>query len=89
MPFLPLLAVGAIVLGLGAFAHTTAVKTTLRNHAAVSRYLPRAVSMLILTAHVSELVRVVEHVSIVHISAALLLLAIVVATKTGTEDHMG
>ena len=88
MSFLSLMAVVAIVFVAGAFSHTSKIKTALQKHASVSHYLPKAVTALILTAQVSELVRVVEHVSIVNFTAALLLLAIVVATKSGTEGEI-
>ena len=51
-------------------------------------YLPQAISMLILTAQVSELVKVVEHISIVNVFAALMLLVILAATKNGTEGEL-
>lgn len=89
MPLLFLLAVVAALLLVGALKHTGKVKTVLQKHAAVSHYLPKAVSALILTAQVSELVRVVEHVSIVNVTAALLLLAIIAGAKTGTEGQPG
>ena len=61
------------------------VQAKLRKHKAVSHYVPKAVGALILTAQVSDLVKVVEHVSIVNFVGALLLLAIVAGTKSGTE----
>jgi hypothetical protein len=51
-------------------------------------YFPKAISVLILTAQVSELVKVVEHISIVNIFASLMLFVILVATKTGTEGEL-
>jgi hypothetical protein len=51
-------------------------------------FLPQAISLLILTAQIGELVRVVEHTSLVTVSAALLLLAIVVAARSGTEGEL-
>ena len=50
--------------------------------------LPKAVSVLILTAHASELIKVVEHASIINITTALLLLAIVLAGRPGTESEL-
>ncbi len=55
---------------------------------AVRAMLPHAVSMLIVTAQISELVKVVEHVTVVNMTAALLLLTVMVATKTGTEGEL-
>jgi hypothetical protein len=48
----------------------------------------RAVSMLVLVAQATELVRVVEHASIVTVTAALLLLAVIVASKSGTNSEL-
>jgi hypothetical protein len=63
-------------------------QAALAKHKSTTQYLPQAISMLVLTAQVSELVRVVEQVNIVNLAAALLLLAIIVATKTGTEGEL-
>lgn len=51
------------------------------------RYLPQAISMLVLTAQITELIRVVQHLSIVTVSAALMLFVIVAADKQGTEGR--
>jgi hypothetical protein len=50
-------------------------------------FISKTIGLLIVTAQVSELVRAIEHTSIVSIAAALLLLAIVVATRSGTEGE--
>ena len=69
-----------------------AKKQTNNLHKALSKLprndvLPKAITMLVLTAQVSELVRVVQHLDIVTVSAALMLLVIIVATKQGTEGE--
>lgn len=82
-----LLAVGAFVLVAGAVRNNNKVHSALTKHLG-THYLPQAVTMLIVTAQISELIRVIEHVSIVNVVAALFLLSIVVATKSGTESEL-
>jgi nitrate reductase gamma subunit len=62
--------------------------TEIADSSKMHNVLPKAVSVLILTAHASELIKVVEHASIVNITAALILLAIVVAGRSGTENQL-
>ena len=81
------LCVGAGVLVLAAVKSNAKLHNALKRHSSASWYLPQAISMLIITAQVSELVKIVEHVSIVNVAAAMLLLAIMVATKSGTEGE--
>ncbi len=81
-----LLGIVAVVIFGSVFVNTAKVKTFVSNKTH-TRYIPKAISMLLLTAQISELVRVVEHVNIVNLSAALLLLVIVVATKSGIEGE--
>ena len=50
--------------------------------------IPKAVHVLIITTQLYELMLVIEHASLPTIAGALLLLAILVASKTGTEDHL-
>ena len=77
----------AIVALLASVKHTGKLRSFLQKKAAPAQILPRAITMLVLTAQVSELVRVIEHVSVVNVTAALMLLAIIVATKSGTESE--
>jgi hypothetical protein len=51
------------------------------------RKLVPALKAVMITAQLGELLRTVEHVSIVTVAAALLLLAILLATKSGTEQY--
>jgi len=64
------------------------LQAVLAKHKTKTQYLPKAIGMLMMTAQVSELMRVVEHITIVNLAAALLLLAIIVATKAGTEEEL-
>lgn len=81
------LAVGAGAMTLLAFQNSRKVRRALKKRAGKPKYLPRAISMLVLTAQISEMLRVVEHVSVVNVAAAVLLLAIVIASKSGTEGE--
>jgi hypothetical protein len=86
MTLLILLGLVALVMVGVSFKTNSKVQKFLDKHNQ-KQYLPKAISMLILTAQVSELIRVVEHTNFVNITAALMLLAIVVATKrSGSED---
>ena len=82
------LAVAAGVMLLAAVKNSAKVRQVLNQHSGKTRYLPQAISMLVLTAQVSEMMRVVEHVSVVNVVAALFLLAIAVAAKSGTESEL-
>lgn len=83
-----------LVVGIGtvasfcAYRHGKQLRLVLKKHHGKLRVLPQAITMLVMTAQVSELVRVVEHVSIVNVTAALLLLSIVLATRSGTESEL-
>ena len=89
MPTTLFLLVGiAVVMLVGARSQTKQLKALLVKKMPPTQYLPRAISMLLVTAQVSELVKMVEHVTIVHIVASLLLLTIVIATRSGTEPEM-
>ncbi len=77
------------VMVLAALKESGKFKKILRKRAGKTKtgYWAHAISMLVLTVQVSEMVRVVEHVSVVNLAAAFLLLAIVVAAKSGTEGE--
>ena len=77
-----------IVLVLWSVKETSHVQKLISGYSAPTKLLPKAVSLLIVSAQLSELVNVVEHTTVVHVSAALLLLAIVVATKSGTGGEV-
>jgi hypothetical protein len=83
-----LLAGIAAVMLFGAFKQTSQLKAKLVKKLPPAQYLPKAISLLLVTAQVSELVKMVEHISIVTVAASLLLLAIVIATRSGTESQL-
>jgi hypothetical protein len=75
----------AVVMLVCARSETMQLKAVLSKKLPPTQYLPKAVSMILIVAQLSELLKMVEHVSIVHVAAALLLLTMVVATRSGTE----
>jgi hypothetical protein len=77
-----------VVLVLGARSETKRLKEVLVKKMPPTQYLPRAISLLLVTAQISELVKMVQQITIVHIVASLLLLTIVIATRSGTEPEM-
>src|SRR5690348_3424956 len=85
MPGLFLIAGIAVVMLLGSYRHTKQLKDELLKKVPTTQYLPKTISMLLLTAQVSELLKMIENTTIVTVSAALLLLAIVAATRSGTN----
>ena len=80
------LAAGAITIA--------AVRNNRKLHAVVQKrvgqktLLPQAVSLLVITAQIPQLLRMLEHVSLTQVVASLFLLAIVVATRSGTESEL-
>jgi len=82
------LMVGAVVLVFGTVQSSSKFHRVLKKHSGKVGYLPRAISMLVVTAQVPELVRVVQQASFVHIATSLFLLAILVATRSGTESEL-
>ena len=75
----------AAVVGLSGFIQTSRLKTALRRQN-TAKHIPQAIEAVILTAQAGELVRVVENASIVNIAAVILLLAIILAARLGTEE---
>lgn len=89
MTIFVLLLIGvALVMLVSAFKNSHQVRKVLTNHRTTRNFLPRAISMLVLTAQISELVKAVEHVSVVNVVAVLLLMAVWSAGKSGVEDEV-
>jgi len=82
------LMVGAGVLVLVAVKNNSQVHSLLKKHSNQVGYLPKAISLLAITAQIPELVKVLEHVSLIHVVTSLFLLAILMATKSGTESEL-
>ncbi len=64
------------------------LKTGKDSKAGKRSVVPEAVGVLVMSAQISELVHMVEHITVVNLAAALLLLAVVVAYKTGAESEL-
>lgn len=68
-------------------AHTKRVSRLLQSKT-VRHHFPLSIQLLVLLTEAGQLTKVVEHVSVVSLVAALLLLAILIATRSGTEVHL-
>jgi hypothetical protein len=88
MTSLLFLCVGASVLVLAAIKSNAKLHIALKKYSGPSHFLPRAITMLVITSQLAELVKVMEHVSVTKVVAALFLLAIVLATRSGTESEL-
>ena len=78
----------AVAMLLGAKSQSRQFKALIAKKAPPTQYLPKAVSMALVAAQISELLKMIEHVTIVNVAAALLLFAIVMATRSGTEAEL-
>ncbi len=83
-----LMVVVALVALLASFMHNQKLHSFLQKRNTKPNYLPTVVTTLVMTAQLSELVKAVEHVDIVHMSAAVMLLVVIVAGKSGTEREL-
>lgn len=81
------LMVGVGLLVVMAVRGSKKVRDTLAKHHGTGHVLPQAISLLIISAQVSELIKVLEHVTLVNVATALFLVAILMATKSGTEGE--
>ncbi len=89
MDSLLFLCLGAGLMIVSSVRDNAKLKNALSKHSGNHRYLPRAITILVMATQVSELLKALEHISIVNIVAALFLLAIVVASTSGTEGAEG
>ncbi len=83
------LTVSAGVMLVLAARNSQRLRQSLKSFSGKTQVLPQMIGLLIIAAQVSELVKMFEHISIVNVTAALLTLAIVTATKSGTGDELG
>ncbi len=82
-----LLGMVGLAMAVDAFRHTRQVKSFLGQSQA-RNHLPRVISTLIITVQFSELLKVIDHVSVTHVVGALLLLVVMLVTKAGTEGEL-
>ena len=81
------LAVTAGIVVLAAARSNAKVRAVLKKHSGKVNVMPRAISALILTAQLSELLKMLDHATIVNVTGSLFLLAILAAAKSGTEGE--
>ena len=79
--------VAATSLAATALHHTQRVHNSLAVVAKKTQF-PKALGMLILVAHTTEIARILDHVSLTHVIAALLLFTLWAATHLGTADEL-
>ena len=79
------LAIAAVVLILAAARNNMKVRAVLKKHSGKTNMLPQAISVLVLTAQLSELLKMLDHATIVNVTGSLFLLAILAAAKSGPE----
>ncbi len=82
-----------LMLGVAAVALASAQKSTNRLRSKLVKKAPAkrlhlTLTALILTAQVSELVKMIEHLSVVTVVSALFVLALALATTSGTEGEL-
>lgn len=85
--FILLVGLVILVMLVSAMRETGKVKAVL-NKTHARTHLPRMVTTLVVAVQFNELLKVIEHVSVVHIVGALLILAVVLATKGATEGDL-
>lgn len=84
---LVLVGIAGLAMVVYAYRDTHRVQTVLaKSHA--KDHLPKVISALIITVQFSELLKVVHHASFTNVAGALLLLAVMLATKAGTEEKI-
>ena len=81
------LAVAAGIIILAAARESKKTRVLLKKYSDKVNALPRTISVLVLTAQLSELLKMLDHVTIVNVTASLFLLAILAAAKSGTEGE--
>ena len=81
------LMLGAGLFLVSAVRQSTKVQNVLKSHQSYFGLIPKAITMLVLAAQMSELLKAIEHVSIVNVVAALFMLVIVATTTSGTESE--
>jgi uncharacterized membrane protein YdcZ (DUF606 family) len=88
MNSLMFLCFGAGIFMVMAVKYNSQVQRVVKTHGTKTKMLSKVVGALFLSAQVSELAKVVEHVSMVNLVAAFFLLAIMLAAKSGTESEL-
>ncbi len=87
MSFLFLIAVFALAALAHAAGATMRVSSFLAQRNVKKQTLPKAVTALMAAAQLSELASLIEHTSFTHFVGAALVLVVLLAVKSGTEEH--
>ena len=83
-----LLGLGGLLMLAFGFRHQTKTMQKVAKRIPGKAYLPKTVHVLIVATQLYELVLVVEHASFATIAAAVFLLAVVMGSRSGTEDYL-
>ena len=87
-PVLTFLITAAGLLVVLAARESKKLRKALAKHKTKTRLLPQVISLFVVSAQVSELLKMLDHVTITNVAATLFLLAILVASKSGTENEL-
>ena len=82
-----LLSGAAVAVVVESYIHTKNVKKVLQTKT-VKKHFPLAMRTMVMVVQAGELLQVVQHTTPTTIAAALLLLTMVIATRSGTETFM-
>ena len=88
MALITLLAIAAVIALSGSVLHTKRVANAIATQSKAKVLFPKGLAILLVVGHFSELLRAVEHTSIVHIGIALFLLVVWKASVSGSESEL-
>ena len=82
-----------LLLGAAVVILSSGIRHTSRVHDAVAKHvgkvhMSQALTAFLVSVQFGELVRVIEHASIVNIIGSILVLAVILATKSGTDGEL-
>ena len=75
----------AVLVLIVSIAQQRKARRSLKRPALKRQVFPSAITALVMAAQLSELIKALEHADIVHVSGAVMLLGVLVASKSGTE----
>jgi hypothetical protein len=82
------LIVAAGLLVMFAARESKKLRKALGKHKSGVQLLPKVISLFVVSTQVSELLKVLAHVTLTNVAATLFLLTILVASKSGTEGEL-
>ncbi len=84
-----ILGIGGVLMLLYGFRRQTQTAQKITNRiSSQNQFVPKILHVAIVATQLYELVLVVEHASFVTLSGAIMLFAIVTASRTGTEEYI-